>query len=151
MLKSSLHTNWVVRVFVLIYLALITSTGNAFFWCQGAEATSHLEANLSGNCWTPCPPESNRHQCDELPAESSATFSSAIGDCFDSPAIASIITPSNQNNPKSKATVADINTPDPSFILANGLSAEGLENPPLVHKLPPRQALTALLTIVLRQ
>ena len=148
MLTSSLHTKWIVRFFVLIYLLLITSTGNAFFWCKGAEA-SHLEVNLSGTCWTPCLPGSSRHQGNEQTSDTMAAFSAEIADCIDSPAYSSLITPATPNSPKSKVTVTEINASDSPFCLANCLSAECLGNPPLAHKLPPRQTLTALRTVVL--
>lgn len=149
MLANSLQTKWVARSLVLIYLLLITSTGNAFFWCQDAENYSHLESNPSGTCWTPCNPEAEKQKCNEQTSKASAAISSDLGDCFDSPAYSSVITPSNQNRPKSKATVIDINTPNPPFILAKRLSAESLGNPLHVHQLPPRQALTALRTVAL--
>lgn len=149
MLKNSLHTKWVACFFVLIYLLLITSTGNAFFWCKDAETNPHLEFNLSGKCWTPCITEPEEQQRYEQTSSTNVVFSSTTDDCVDSPAYSSVVTSSNQNRSKNKVTITDINTPSLPIILAKRLSAESLGNLSPAHQLPPRQALTALRTVVL--
>ncbi len=149
MSTSSPHMRWVVRFFILFYLLLITSTGNTFFWCKDAEASSHLESNLSGTCWLPCLSESEDDSSYENALNTSLTFFSDLGACVDSPAHSSVITRTNQNILKSKSTVADINTPNFSFTLTKCLNAEYSGNTSLTHQLPPRQTLAALRTVVL--
>jgi hypothetical protein len=149
MLLRSLHTKRAARFFVLIYLLLITVTGNAFFWCTDAESSPHLESSLSGKCWMPCPSEPEERQRNEPTSNPSVAFSSDLGDCVDSPVYSSVITPSNQHRPKSKITETGIKTANSSFLLAKSLGAVCLGNPSLARQLPPRQALAVLRTVVL--
>jgi len=149
MLKNSLHTKWVVRFFVLIYLLLMTGTGNAFFWCKDAESHPHLESTPGGKCWMPCPSEPEEHQGFKHTPNAKVVFSSAKGDCIDLPAISSAITSSNQNRAKNKVSITVINTPDSPDIQAERFSVENLSGPAPAHQLPLRQSLTALRTIVL--
>lgn len=147
MLTNSLHTKWMAQLLVLIYLLLMTSTGNAFFWCKDAEAPPHLEANLGGRCWIPCATDTEQH-----PAQTSnagVTFSSGTGDCLDTPAYYSTATPAHQNRPKSKVSTADIDKPNSVCITAKRLSAEDLSSRPHSHQLPLRQTLASLRTVVL--
>ena len=149
MLTNSLYTKWAVRFFVLIYLMLITSTGNAFFWCMDAETSPHLESNLSGKCWTPCSFEPEESQGNEQTSNAGAAFSSGMHGCVDSPALSSVITPTKQNNPKSKHSITDVNKLNSTFFLAKCLLADSLEKPFLAHQLPFRQTMAALRTVVL--
>ncbi len=149
MSTNSQHIRWVARFFILFYLLLISGTGNTFFWCKDAEASSHLESNLSGTCWFPCLSESEDYLPYESSFNASLTSSSDMGDCVDSPAHSSVITRTNQNILKSKSTVTDINTPNFPFILAKCLNAEYSGSTSLTHQLPPRQTLAALRTVVL--
>lgn len=150
MLKNSLHKKWATRFFVLIYLLLISSTGNAFFWCQDAEASSHLETNPGGTCWMPCSAESDGQHHDDQTPRKGAVITTEEGECLDSPVYSSAITPSNQNRTKNKATFTDINTQDPLFIQAMRLGVDNPRSTFSIQQLPPRQTMTALRTVVLR-
>lgn len=148
MLTNSLQTKWVAQFFICIYLLLITSTGNAFFWCKDAETDLHLESNLGGKCWTPCFSESEEHRPAEQPSGPGVDFSSGMGGCLDSPTYSSAATSSNKNRIKNKTTAANTNThhqfsvPKQHLGTGNGYS-------PCVHQRPPRQTLAALRTVVL--
>lgn len=148
MSTNSLHTKWVARFFVLIYLLLITSTGNAFFWCKDVKSNAHLESSLSGTCWMPCSSEQKEPQSDEQTSNESVVFSLDMSDCIDSPVCSSVLAPSNQKSPKNKATETDISTPNSSSLLAKCLSSNP-GTPSFAHHLPPRQALTALRTVII--
>ena len=148
-MTSSLQTNWIARFFILIYLLLITSTGNAFFWCQDLESSVHLESNLSGTCWNPCAPGEKERQHRDKSSNTSEAFSLDMGDCIDSPVHSSAITPANQHRTKNKSALTDINTTNPSWLQTKSFRAESPGSLYLAQRLPPRQALTALRTIVL--
>ena len=148
MLKNSLHTKWVARFFILIYLLLIASTANAFFWCKDVGADSHLESNYSGTCCFPCSPEQQEPHRNEQTSKTNSVFSLDMEDCIDSTVSSSVITPSTPKSPKNKTTLTDISTLNSSFLSAKFLRS-GPKTPPLTHQLPPRQTLTALRTISL--
>jgi len=148
MLIDPLQKKWVAQLFLCIYLLLITSTGNTFFWCMDAETNLHLESNSGGKCWTPCLSESEEHQVNEQAPNASGALSSDLGDCFDSPAYSSVTTHSTKSRTKNKVTATDVNASRPSFTPTQHLGAES-GTPSLAHLLPPRQTLSALRTVVL--
>jgi hypothetical protein len=149
MLTKSLHSKWVAQLFVLMYLLLITSTGNAFFWCTGAETSSHLESNPGGKCWTPCHSEPEENQRNEQTPKKSVVFSSGMDDCADFPVYSTVITSQHQNRLKSRIIETDNNTPSPLSITIRRLNNESLGILPLPDQLPPRLALTAFRTVAL--
>jgi hypothetical protein len=99
MLASTLHTKWVTRLFVLIYLLLSFSTANAFYWCKEEASSSHLETNPIGQCWTDCSSNATAFQ-QNLETTQTEAFSPVPGaGCLDSPVSASLLTSSNRMSP----------------------------------------------------
>ena len=149
MLNKSLHIKWVARFFILLYLLLSSSPGSTVFWCKDAEASTHLESNLGGSCWTPCLSESAAYLPFEGPSQEKSTLSSGRENCVDSPAHSSLIAHTNQKSPKTKFPGTDTSAPHFPSLLAKYGCSECLENPSDAQNLPTRQILTALSTVVL--
>lgn len=149
MSTSTLHTTWVTRFFVLIYLLISVSTANASFWCQDSGGSSHLETNPVGECWDA--PEKNEIQCCEV-ATGSGVFLSVPGDdCFDSPVHSSVVTSANRTSPLSKITATDLAPINLQHISAKSSGATRFSDLPLASDLPLPQILTALRTVILLQ
>ena len=150
MLTSTRQTKWIARFYVLIYLLLSTSAANASFWCQGAEASSHLESSPAGKCLADCALDAEAPQFRNATIKTAATLSGmAAADCFDSPACLSALPPSNQSSPRSKVAVIDLCTSDLFLFSAINSNYVNAGNPSFIFQLPPRQAMTALRTVAL--
>lgn len=149
MLTNSLHTKWIMRFFVLIYLLLNFSTANASFWCQGEESSSHLESNAIGKCWTNCPPESGANQ-QSMVTTQTAVFSSEQGeDCLDSPVHSSALTSLHRTSTPNKILATDFDTINPPHTPNSGIEVRRFANLSLPAHLPASQAIKALRTVVL--
>ncbi len=143
------HRKWVTWTFVLIYLLLSTRTGNASFWCQGTENSSHLESNPVGECWTVCHPEEEDHPSSDDASRAEVAVSAIVDDCFDSPVYFSAITHSTQTDPKHKIDVSEIGSIGLTFIPANSSWDARFAALLRASQLPPPQALMALRAVVL--
>ena len=142
------HRQWAIRTFVLIYLLLSASTGNASFWCQGNENSSHLESNPVGECWTVCHPEADHQRSDDA-SSSEVAVSAIVDECLDSPVYSSAITHSPQTDPQHKIDISDTGSIGLTFISANSLWDARFASLTRASQLPPPQALMALRTVVL--
>ena len=149
MISCTLHTLKATRLLVLICLLISVSSANASFWCLKSDSSSHLEANLLGQCWT-----SSSHkdelQCCERSPETQASLSVQRDGCFDSPVFTSVITPSNRMSPPGKVTPTDTDLYAPSFVPLPRAEIAGFTGRTPAQQLPSHQALTALRTVVLR-
>lgn len=150
MLTSTLHTTWLTRFFMLIYLLISVSTANASFWCQEAESTSHLELNPVGECWVISPLEKEELPCCEKTTQPGVFLSGQEEDCFDYPVHSSVLTPSNRTSPLSKIATIDIALKSLPFVPSKDSRSARLANLTLASQLPHPQALTALRTVILR-
>ncbi len=149
MLTSSLHTKWIMRFFLMIYLLLSFSTANASFWCLDEESSSHLESSPIGKCWTNCPPDTDAN-LQAIVTTQAAVFSSEQGeDCLDSPVHSSALTSSQRTSTPNKVFTNDFDKDDLPHI--PNLSVEGTRfaNLSLPTHLPTPQTLKALRTVVL--
>jgi len=149
MLTSTLHTTWITRFFVLIYLLISVSTTNASFWCQESESTSHLESNPVGECWAVSPLEKDELLCCEEIPEPGVFLSVQGEDCFDYPAYPSVLSSSNRTSPLSKIATIDIALITLPFTPSTDSGVARFANLTLASHLPHLQALTALRTVVL--
>ena len=149
MLTNTLHTTWITRFFVLIYLLISVSNANASFWCQESGSSSHLESNPAGECWTVSPLEDDERLCCEETTKPGVFLSVQEDDCFDSPVYSSVLTPSNRMSPLSKIATTDIALTTLPFIHSNDSGIAHFANLTLASQLPHHQALTALRTVVL--
>ncbi len=146
MLTSTLHTTWVTRFFVLIYLVISVSTANASFWCHASGSSSHLESNPIGECWASPPFGEDEFQC----CEETTEFLSVQGeDCFDSPVHSLVITPANRTSPLSKITATDLDPINPHHIPVKSSGTALIADLSIVSTLPHSQILTALRTVIL--
>jgi len=150
MLTNTLHTTWITRFFVLIYLLISVSPANASFWCQESGSFSHLESNPVGKCWAVSPLEENELLCCEKITKPGVFLSVQEDDCIDSPVYSSVLTPSNRTSPLSKITTTDITLITLSFNPSKDSGVARFANPTLASQLPHPQALTALRTVILR-
>lgn len=149
MLTSTLHTRWVTRFFVLIYLLISVSTAHSSFWCHASECSSHLESNPIGECWVfPSLGEDELQCCEEI-TESGAFLSAQGEDCFDSPVYSSVITSANRTSPLSKITATDLDPLNPHHIPAKSSGTALIADLPITSKLPLTQILTALRSVIL--
>lgn len=149
MLTSTLHTTWIMRFFVLVYLLICVSTSNASFWCQDSGSFSHLESSPVGECWTVSPLEKDEFlSCEEM-TKSAVLLSAHEDECFDSPAYSSALTPSNRTSPPSKMATPDIALKPLPFTRTKGSGVAGFAKLALASQLPHPQALTALRTVIL--
>ncbi len=149
MLTSTIHTRWIARLFVLIYLLISVSTANACFWCQGTENTSHLELNPVGSCWALPALEDDELSCCKEITKQGVSLSVPEEACFDYPVYSSVLIPSNRTSPLSKITALDITlTPLPSTpCKPSGIAR--FANLTHASQLPHHQALTAMRTVIL--
>ena len=149
MLTNSLHTKWIMRFFVLIYLLLSFSTANASFWCLDEESSSHLESSPIGKCWTNCPPDTDANQ-QAIVTTQAAVFSSEQGeDCLDSPVHTSALTSSQRTSTPSKVLATDFDTDDLTHIPNLNVEGTRFTNLSLPTHLPTPQTLKAQRTVVL--
>ncbi|MDX2496164.1 MAG: hypothetical protein QNK27_14480, partial [Desulfuromusa sp.] len=128
MLTSTLHTTWVTRFFVLVYLLISVSTANASFWCQKSDGSSHLESNPVGECWTVSPLVEDELLCCGESSQPGVFLSVQGDDCFDSPVYSSVITPSNRNSPRSKIATTDIDLFNLPFVPTNSVGIARFAN-----------------------
>lgn len=151
MLTRTLHTTWITRFFVLIYLLISVTPVNASFWCQKAESTSHLELNPAGECWVVAPLEEDGDgdQCCEEVPKPGVSLSVQGKSCFDYPAYSSVLTPSNRTTPLSKIVTTDITLTALHFISFKDSGAVRSANLTLASQLPRAQFLTAIRTVIL--
>ncbi len=149
MLTSSLHTKWIMRFFVLIYLLLSFSTANASFWCQEEESSSHLESNPIGKCWTDCPPNTDTTQQTTVTTETAVFSSGQEDDCLDSLVYSSALTSSQRTSPPNKVLPTDFDTDDLPHIPNLSLEVTHFANLSLPTHLPAPQSTIALRTVVL--
>ena len=146
MLTSTLHTKWVTRYFVLIYLLINVSTANAYFWCQDSGSSSHLESNPVGECWALPPLGADEFQCCEEITELGEFLSVQGEDCFDSPVHSSVVTSANRTSPLSKITATDLAPINPHHISVKSSGAARVADLSIASMLPLPQILTALRT-----
>ena len=145
----SLHTKWITRLFVLIYLLLSLSTANASFWCHDEERSSHLESNPIGKCWTNCPPDTDATQLTSATTQS-AVFSSEQGDdCLDSPVYTSALTSSHRTNAPTRILATDYDTINLPHIPNLSIEVTHFANLNLPAHLSVPQTIKALRTVVL--
>ena len=149
MLTSTLHTTWITRFFVLIYLLISVSTANASFWCHDSDSTSHLESNPVGECWAVSPLEEDEFLCCEAITKTGVFLSVQGESCFDYPVYSSVLTPSNRTSPLSKIATTDIALINLSFIPSKDSGVARFANLILASQLPRPQSLTALRTVIL--
>lgn len=149
MLTSSLHTRWITRFFVLIYLLLSFSTANASFWCLEEESSSHLESSPIGKCWTNCPPDSDATQKASVITQTAVYLSEQEEDCLDSPVYTSALTSSQRTSTPNRILATDFDTHDLLHIPNLSLEATRFAYLSLPSQLPAPQTLKALRTVVL--
>ena len=143
------HRQWATRTFVLIYLLLSASTGNASFWCQGNEKSSHLESNPVGECWTVCHPEEDDHSGSDDASREEVAVSALVDDCFDSPANPLSLAHSTQVDPQQKIDVGETGLTCLPFTSLDRSGDARFASLIRASQLPPPKALMALRTVVL--
>lgn len=136
--------SWIAGILVLAYLLIGGGFGHGLIWCQEADAFSHLEYNLSGNCQKTCPSGDF-----EGPPEARPDGLFCAGaenpDCLDSPVVLSHV------------ATAKLKVPPPAVLLAarpdrlswSASFPEVSPRRPARPNQPPPQALVALRTVVL--
>lgn len=149
MLTSSLHTKWIMRFFVLIYLLLSFGTANASFWCQADESSSHLESSPIGKCWTNCPPNTDTTQQTTVTSQTAIFSSGQEGECLDSPVYTSALTSSQRTSTPNKVSATDFDTDDLHHIPNPSVEVTRFANLSLPTHLPAPQTIKALRTVVL--
>ena len=149
MLTSSLHTRWITRFFVLIYLLLSFSTANASFWCLEEESSSHLETSPIGKCWTNCPPNTDATQQTSVTTQTAVFSSEQEQDCLDSPVYTSALTSSQRTSTPNKVLATDFDTFYSPHIPNPGIEVSRFTSLNLPTYLPIPQTIKALRTVVL--
>ncbi len=149
MLTNALHTKWIMRFFVMIYLLLSFSSANASFWCLDEESSSHLESNPIGKCWTDCPPNTDTTQQTAVTTQAAVFSSGQEGDCLDSPLHSLALTSSQRTNMPSKVLGPDFDTDTLFHIPSLSVEVTRFANLSLPTHLPATQAIKALRTVVL--
>jgi hypothetical protein len=149
MLTSSLHTKWIMRFFVMIYLLLSFSTANASFWCLDEESSSHLESNPIGRCWTDCLPNTDTTQQTTLTTQTAVFSSGQEDECLDSPVYTSALTSSQRTSTPNKVFATDFDTDDLHHIPNLSVEVTRFANLSLPTHLPAPQTIKALRTVVL--
>jgi hypothetical protein len=149
MLTSRLHTRWITRFFVLLYLLLSFSTANAAFWCQGEQDSPHLESSPIGKCWTNCSSEDASLLQDKAHSGVPLFWSAPEDECLDSPVYSSVLPSSVRTNSATRIAAIDFDSVHIPFITTSGSAAThfGFQKPPF--QLPATQTLAALRTVVL--
>ncbi|SHJ91595.1 hypothetical protein SAMN02745165_03531 [Malonomonas rubra DSM 5091] len=142
---STLHTRWITRLFVLIYLLLSFSTANAAFWCLDEQNPPHLETSPIGKCWTDCDPENPTLQSNKT----ELFWATAEEDCLDSPVYSSALTSTARTNFANRVALPDIDSLNPPLIANPDLEVSRFVNLNLPSRLPTSQAISALRTVVL--
>jgi len=137
-----------VRLLIFLCLLLYASTGQAF-WCTGVKGVAHLELNSIGTCNVACHPDTEKHQRNEAETDAETALSNIDKDCFDAPALDSVVSSSNKDCFKNKPVLSDFVLSDPIHSFGLNLRAGYPSNQFLAFQLPPPQALTALRTVVL--
>lgn len=145
MLINTLHTRWVTRLFVLIYLLLSFSTANAAFWCLDEQSSPHLETSPIGKCWTDCDPEDPALQS----SKAELLWKSSENDCLDSPAYSSALTSMSRTISPNRIAALDTDSINPPDIFNQSLEASLFASLTLPAQLPTTQTLAALRTVVL--
>jgi hypothetical protein len=147
MLTSPLHTIWVARFFILIYLLISVSTANASFWCHEPGSSPHFESNPAGECFPARPAEND--ECCEKTTEPGVLLSVQMEGCFDAPVYSSVITPANRTSPLNKITATDLSQINPRRTLIKSSGTAHVFDLSIASKLPLSQTLKALHSVIL--
>lgn len=145
MLISTLHTRWITRLFVVVYLLLSFSTANAAFWCLKEQSSPHLELSPIGKCVNDCDPDDPTLQ----PAKMKLFWATAEEDCLDAPVYSLALTSTPRTKLANRIALPDTDSLNPPLIASLGLEVSRFVNLNLPSRLPTTQAISALRTVVL--
>lgn len=149
MLTNSLHTKWIMRFFVMIYLLFSFSTANASFWCLDEENSAHLESTPIGKCWTNCPPNSDTTRQTTVTTQIAISTSGQGGECLDSLVYPSALTSSHRTSTLNKVLATDFSTDDLPHIPNLNAAVTSFANLSISTYLPAPQTIKTLRTVVL--
>lgn len=136
------------RLLLLLCLLLYTGTSQAS-WCTGAKGSSHLKLNTIGTRAEACHPVTEKHQPNESKVGSEAVLHDFGKNCSHIRAYDSVISSTNKDCFKHKATLNVFIAADFLCSFNRDLPGVYLQSRIRALQLPPLQALTVLRTVVL--